>query len=132
MYALSSFIFPSLCADSVLSLDVLGSLTTLATGYFSWKTRNRTLYMMILGANRHARLRHVCVLSLHLSAYADTDVITLADIGSSHGFTPADWELDKAAVRRLDWTVLPLCALVYLLNFLECARDTSSGPSRRR
>ncbi|BGP00241.1 hypothetical protein JCM10021v2_003922 [Rhodotorula toruloides] len=40
---------------------------------------------------------------------------------SSHGFTAADWELDKAAVRRLDWTVLPLCAIVYLLNFLEVA-----------
>ncbi|BGP32852.1 hypothetical protein JCM10296v2_004637 [Rhodotorula toruloides] len=30
----------------------------------------------------------------------------------------ADCELDMAAVRRLDWTVLPLCAIVYLLNFL--------------
>ncbi|GAA5890544.1 hypothetical protein JCM8208_004908 [Rhodotorula glutinis] len=37
----------------------------------------------------------------------------------SSDFTPEEWALDKAAVRRLDYTVLPLCALVYLLNFLD-------------
>ncbi|TNY19409.1 major facilitator superfamily domain-containing protein [Rhodotorula diobovata] len=37
----------------------------------------------------------------------------------SADFTDAEWALDKAAVRRLDWTVLPLCAITYLLNFLD-------------
>ncbi|GAA5975345.1 hypothetical protein JCM11641_005946 [Rhodosporidiobolus odoratus] len=37
----------------------------------------------------------------------------------SSGFTPEQWALDKAAVRRLDWTLLPLCAMIYLLNFLD-------------
>ncbi|GAA6009332.1 hypothetical protein JCM10207_004353 [Rhodosporidiobolus poonsookiae] len=37
----------------------------------------------------------------------------------SSGFTEEDWALDKAAVRRLDLTVLPLAAILYLLNFLD-------------
>ncbi|GAA5891780.1 hypothetical protein JCM6882_006205 [Rhodosporidiobolus microsporus] len=37
----------------------------------------------------------------------------------SVGFTEAEWALDKAALRRLDWTVLPLCAITYFLNFLD-------------
>ncbi|GAA5988051.1 hypothetical protein JCM10908_002043 [Rhodotorula pacifica] len=37
----------------------------------------------------------------------------------SSDFTAAEWELDRAAVRRLDYTVLPLAAIAYLLNFLD-------------
>lgn len=37
----------------------------------------------------------------------------------SSDFTPAEWELDRAAVRRLDYTVLPLAAIAYLLNFID-------------
>ncbi|GAA5836663.1 hypothetical protein JCM11251_002690 [Rhodosporidiobolus azoricus] len=37
----------------------------------------------------------------------------------SSAFTEADWALDKAALRRLDITVLPLCALTYFFNFLD-------------
>ncbi|GJN91222.1 hypothetical protein Rhopal_004240-T1 [Rhodotorula paludigena] len=37
----------------------------------------------------------------------------------SSGFTDADWELDRASVRRLDITVLPIAAIAYLLSFLD-------------
>ncbi|GAA6032537.1 hypothetical protein JCM8097_004805 [Rhodosporidiobolus ruineniae] len=37
----------------------------------------------------------------------------------SSDFTEEEWALDKEAVRRLDWTLLPLCAIAYLLNFLD-------------
>ncbi|GAA5966519.1 hypothetical protein JCM8115_002703 [Rhodotorula mucilaginosa] len=37
----------------------------------------------------------------------------------SSDFTAAEWELDRAAVRRLDYTVLPLAAIAYLLNFID-------------
>lgn len=36
----------------------------------------------------------------------------------SSNFTQSDWDLDKSALRRLDVTVLPLCAITYFLNFL--------------
>ena len=55
----------------------------------------------------------------------------------SADFTDAEWALDKAAVRRLDWTVLPLCAITYLLNFLDRSkyvrplRPTSPASSSR-
>jgi hypothetical protein len=35
------------------------------------------------------------------------------------GYTEEELLADKAAVRRLDLTVVPLCGLVYLLNFLD-------------
>jgi len=38
---------------------------------------------------------------------------------SSH-FTAADWALDKSVVRRLDISVVSLCAIIYFLSFLEC------------
>ncbi|GAA5926298.1 hypothetical protein JCM10213_007425 [Rhodosporidiobolus nylandii] len=37
----------------------------------------------------------------------------------SSGFTPEQWALDKRAVRKLDFTLVPLCAMIYLLNFLD-------------
>ncbi|BGP40881.1 hypothetical protein JCM10449v2_004846 [Rhodotorula kratochvilovae] len=37
----------------------------------------------------------------------------------SSEFTEEERVLEKAAVRRLDWTVLPLAAITYLLNFLD-------------
>jgi hypothetical protein len=43
----------------------------------------------------------------------------------SSDFTAAEWELDRAAVRRLDYTVLPLAAIAYLLNFIDvCTRSS--------
>lgn len=38
---------------------------------------------------------------------------------SSKGFTEADWELDRAVVKRLDWNLCIVCAVTYLLSFLE-------------
>lgn len=38
---------------------------------------------------------------------------------ASTGFTEADWALDKATLSRMDWSILPLVAMVYLLSFLE-------------
>ncbi|GAA5861034.1 hypothetical protein JCM1840_003058 [Sporobolomyces johnsonii] len=37
----------------------------------------------------------------------------------STAFSPEELALDKKAVRRLDASILPLCALVYLLSFLD-------------
>lgn len=48
----------------------------------------------------------------------------------SSDFTAAEWELDRAAVRRLDYTVLPLAAIAYLLNFIDVRTAVSDWKSR--
>lgn len=44
----------------------------------------------------------------------------------SSTFTEAEWALDRAAVRRLDYTVLPLAGISYLLNFLDVSPARST------
>lgn len=39
----------------------------------------------------------------------------------SSDFTEADWELDRQAVRRLDYTVLPLASIAYLASFIDAS-----------
>jgi len=50
----------------------------------------------------------------------------------SSDFTADEWALDRAAVRRLDWTVLPLCAVIYLLNFLDRSKYVRLPPAPSR
>ncbi|BGP71095.1 hypothetical protein NBRC10513v2_004460 [Rhodotorula toruloides] len=87
---------------------VLGSLTTLATGYFSWKTRNRTLYMMIsapfvmLGfamyiGSMNAHVRYAAAFMVAIGAFSFGSLCT--------AFSAANVTSDTARAAALGTTV---------------------------
>lgn len=47
----------------------------------------------------------------------------------SSNFTPEEWALDRSCVRKLDFTMLPLTALIYFFSFLEYVLSRISGTS---
>lgn len=51
-------------------------------------------------------------------ASPDSNGTAVAQQDSSN-FTEADWKLDRAVVKRLDWNLCIVCAVTYLLSFLE-------------
>ncbi|EMS24265.1 hypothetical protein NBRC10512_000898 [Rhodotorula toruloides] len=87
---------------------VLGSLTTLATGYFSWKTRNRTLYMMMsapfvmLGfamyiGSMNAHVRYAAAFMVAIGAFSFGSLCT--------AFSAANVTSDTARAAALGTTV---------------------------